>query len=191
MVRIAIFASGSGSNAEEIMKYFRHVEGKEISLVLSNKPDAFVLERAKKFDVQAVTFNRKELLDGHVLKVLQEHDIDYIVLAGFMMLIPQNLIDAYPDKILNIHPALLPKYGGKGMYGDHVHTAVKENQESETGITIHVVNERYDEGQIIFQAKCSLSHNDSIEEIAKKVHALEHANYPKIIDSFTDNQQEG
>ncbi|MEP2771716.1 MAG: phosphoribosylglycinamide formyltransferase [Fulvivirga sp.] len=191
MVRIAIFASGSGSNAEEIIKYFSNKKDKEISLVLSNKPDAFVLKRAKKFNVPSIVFNRKELLDGHVLKTLREHKIDYIVLAGFMMLIPQNLVDAFPDRIINIHPALLPKYGGKGMYGDNVHKAVRENKEPETGITVHVVNERYDEGQIIFQERCRLLPNDSVAEIAKKVHALEHANYPKVIDKFIDDQSNG
>lgn len=191
MVRIAIFASGSGSNAEEIIKYFANKLDKEISLVLSNNPNAFVLKRADKFNVSTVIFNRKELLDGHVLKILHEHSIDYIVLAGFMMLIPQNLVEAFPNHILNIHPALLPKYGGKGMYGDYVHEAVRENNEPETGITIHLVNERYDEGQIIFQDRCTLSPEDSVEEIAKKVHALEHANYPKVIDKFIDDQTYG
>lgn len=191
MIRIAIFASGSGSNAEEIIKYFGDIPEKEVSMVLSNKSDAYVLERAKRFDVPSVVFNRQELIQGQVLNILREKQIDFIVLAGFMMLIPQNLVDAYPNKILNIHPALLPKYGGKGMYGDHVHTAVKENKERETGITIHVVNERYDEGQIIFQAKCNVEQNDSVSDIARKVHALEHANYPRVIDEFIDDQRNG
>lgn len=191
MIRIAIFASGSGSNAEEIIKYFGDIPGKEVSMVLTNKSDAYVLERAKRFDVPSVVFNRQELIQGQVLNILREKHIDFIVLAGFMMLIPQNLVDAYPDRILNIHPALLPKYGGKGMYGDHVHNAVKENKERETGITIHVVNERYDEGQIIFQAKCNVEQYDSVSDIAQKVHALEHANYPRVIDEFIEDQRNG
>lgn len=191
MIRIAIFASGSGSNAEEIIKHFDTVDNKKVSLVLSNKKDAFVLERAYKFGIPTVVFNKSDLLKGQVLKTLQQKEIDFIVLAGFMMLIPQNLVDAFPNRILNIHPALLPKYGGKGMYGDYVHEAVKKNDESETGITIHIVNEHYDDGQIIFQDRCQLLPEDSVAEIAKKVHALEHANYPKVIDKFIDNQSNG
>lgn len=182
MKKIAIFASGSGSNAEEIIKHFKKSNIGEVALILSNKPDAYVLERAKKYDVPSVVFNRNELKDMTVLDILKSHSIDFIVLAGFMNLVPENLVKAYPNKIVNIHPALLPKFGGKGMYGDHVHKAVRESGDVETGITIHLVNEKYDEGQIIFQASCPVDENDTPATIAEKVHQLEHANYPKVIE---------
>jgi phosphoribosylglycinamide formyltransferase 1 len=183
--KIAIFASGSGTNAEQIMLHFQKHASIEVVLVLSNKPDAFVLERAKKFGVPSKVFNRTQFREtGDVLEWLKENRITHIVLAGFMWLMPENIIRAYPDKIVNIHPALLPKFGGKGMYGHHVHEAVKAAGEKETGITIHLVNEKYDEGLILFQASSSLDTQDTPDSIAAKVHALEYAYYPKQIEKW-------
>lgn len=187
MKKIAIFASGSGSNAEEIIKHFQNSEKATVALILSNKPGAYVLERAKKFDVPSVVFSKSELNDGSVLEILQKHDIDFIVLAGFMNLVPENLVKAYPNKIVNIHPALLPKFGGKGMYGEHVHRAVKESGDKQTGITIHFVNEKYDEGQIIHQSTCEVDPSDTPESIAEKVHQLEYKNYPKVIEEVINS----
>ncbi|MDD3077584.1 MAG: phosphoribosylglycinamide formyltransferase [Paludibacter sp.] len=181
--RIAILASGSGSNAENIVNYFSKSTKFTFSVILSNKKDAFVHERAKKLSIPSYTFTKEEFSAGDVvLNFLKENNIDYIVLAGFLLKIPTTLIKAYPNKIINIHPALLPKYGGKGMYGNKVHEAVKNAGENESGITIHYVNENYDEGNIIFQAKCSLTPTDSAADIATKVHALEYEHYPKVID---------
>lgn len=184
MKRIAILASGSGSNAEKIMEYFKNSEKAKIALVASNKADAFVLERAKKFEVPTVTFSKKELEEGFLLKKLQVEKIDWVILAGFLLKIPAELIRAFPDRMVNIHPALLPKYGGKGMYGAHVHEAVKAAGDAETGITIHLVNENYDEGKIIFQAATSVEESDSPDDIASKVHALEHRYFPEVIESL-------
>jgi phosphoribosylglycinamide formyltransferase-1 len=182
LINIAIFASGSGSNAQKIAEHFVNHSDIKIKLILSNNPAAFVLERAKNLNIQISIFNRSSFYNSEeVLDVLAANQIDFIVLAGFMWLVPHYLIKAYPDKIINIHPALLPKYGGKGMYGDHVHKAVAEAGESESGITIHFVNEHYDEGNIIFQAKCNVK-NDTPEQIAAKVHALEYEYYPMIIE---------
>lgn len=182
--KIAILASGNGSNAEEIIKHFQHSSKGKVVLVGSNKSDAFVLERAKKFEVPTFTFNRKQLEEGDAVKKLEETEVDFVVLAGFLLKIPLNLIHAYPDKIVNIHPALLPKYGGKGMYGMKVHEAVKAAKDVETGITIHLVNENYDEGKIIFQAGVAVSPEDNPEAIANKVHQLEHKYFPNVIESL-------
>lgn len=188
MTRIAIFASGSGSNAEEITKYFRNTDFAEVALILTNNPEAYVLQRAEKLGVPAVTFTGKELRETDiVLNVLKEYDIDFIVLAGFLLLVPQNLIEAFPDRIVNIHPALLPRYGGKGMYGDRVHQAVCDAGEKESGITIHYVNPLYDEGQIIFQATCPVNEEDTPETVARKVHALEYQHYPQVIGRVIKN----
>jgi phosphoribosylglycinamide formyltransferase-1 len=181
MIRIAILASGSGSNAEKIMEYFQHSDKAEIALVASNKKDAFVLERAKKFDVPTFTFSRKEMDAGVLLEKLQAEEIDWVILAGFLLKIPDHLTQAYSDKMVNIHPALLPKYGGKGMYGSFVHEAVKAAGDLETGITIHLVNEHYDEGKIVFQASTPIYSEDTPDTIAEKVHALEHAHFPRVI----------
>jgi phosphoribosylglycinamide formyltransferase-1 len=183
--RLAIFASGSGTNAEEIMKQFQHHAQIEVVLVLSNNANAFVLERAKKFNVPSKVFNRAQFHDSdEVLSWLTQESITHIVLAGFMWLMPASLIQAYPNKIINIHPALLPRFGGKGMYGHHVHEAVKAAGEKETGITIHLVNEKYDEGKILFQASCVVDSTDSQEKIAAKVHALEYRHYPEQIEKW-------
>ncbi len=181
--RIAIFASGSGTNAQNIIDYFKKVPGIEVSLVLSNRSSAYVLQRAKDLGVKAASFTREDIYEtDRLADQLKKGNIDFIVLAGFLWLMPAALINAYPNRILNIHPALLPKYGGKGMYGDRVHKAVKEAGEKETGITIHYVNEQYDEGQVIFQARCIVDPADEIGRIAEKVHALEYEHYPRIIE---------
>ena len=184
MKKIAILASGSGSNAEEILKYFGCSSKGKVVLICSNKKDAFVLERAKKFNVPTFTFNKNQLEAGEVTHKLQETSIDFVVLAGFLLKIPDNLIHAFPDKIVNIHPALLPKYGGKGMYGMKVHEAVKTSGDSESGITIHLVNDQYDEGKIIFQAAVKIDPSDNPEDIAQKVHQLEYKYFPNVIESL-------
>ena len=184
-MNIAIFASGSGTNAENIIKYFSNSKTHSISFVLSNKKDAFVLERAKKLNVEAVFLSKSQLDDKEfMLSLLKKNNIDLIVLAGYLKLIPEFLIDAYPNKIINIHPALLPKYGGKGMYGMNVHKAVVENKEIETGITIHYVNAKYDDGQIVTQFRCSLTKSDTPDDVADKIHHLEMNNFPQIIEQI-------
>jgi len=182
MKNIAIFASGSGSNAENIIKHFK-AKNVHVKLILSNKKDAYVLKRAENHNIPVLVFNRDSFYNtDQVLIILLSLEIDLIVLAGFLWLIPEYLIKAYPNKIINIHPALLPKYGGKGMYGINVHKAVIENKEKESGISIHYVNPVYDDGQIIFQAKCKVKATDTPEELAKKVHQLEYEYFPMIIE---------
>ncbi|MGB0522440.1 MAG: phosphoribosylglycinamide formyltransferase [Flammeovirgaceae bacterium] len=184
-MHIAILASGTGSNA---VKIIQHVQANyaEVQLsVWSNKKDAPVLDKAAGFDVPAHTFSRAEFRDpAQVLAQFQAQAVDLIVLAGFLWLVPAHMVKAYPNRIINIHPALLPKYGGKGMYGMNVHQAVKANQETESGITIHFVNEHYDEGQVIFQTSCALQPEDSAREIAQKVLKLEHEHFPKVVERF-------
>ena len=183
--RIAIFASGSGTNAEEIFKYFQHHPSIKVVLLLTNNPEAYALLRAKKFGVETKIFNKSQFRESdEVLHWLKEANVTHVVLAGFLWLVPKNLTDKYPHKIINIHPALLPKYGGKGMYGAKVHEAIKNAGDRETGITIHEVNEKYDEGKILFQASCEVLLSDSPEQIAIKVHQLEHAHYPKVIEKW-------
>lgn len=183
MNKIAVFASGSGSNAENIVRYFHDDPNVNIDVIVSNRIDAFVHERAKNLGVESVTFSKDDICNTHkVVDYLRDRGIDFIVLAGFLLKIPQNLLDAYPNRIINIHPALLPKYGGKGMYGDNVHKAVVAAGEKESGITIHYVNENYDEGNIIFQAKCTVSPSDTYEDVAKKVHELEYIHFPEVIE---------
>jgi phosphoribosylglycinamide formyltransferase-1 len=182
--KIAILASGSGSNAENISNYFENSSKGKVVLIGSNRKDAYVLERAKNLKIPSFIFSKTELEVGQVSEVLKNHQIDLIVLAGFLLKIPYNLIQDFPDQIVNIHPALLPKYGGKGMYGDFVHQAVKESGDPETGITIHWVNENYDEGAIIFQKSVNLSSADAPKDIAQKVHQLEYEHYPKVIESL-------
>jgi phosphoribosylglycinamide formyltransferase-1 len=183
--RIAIFASGSGTNAEEIMKYFQHHASAEVVMLLSNNTQAYALERAKKFNVPTKVFDKKQWRESEiVLEWLKEKQVTHIVLAGFLWLIPSYLIQAYPTQIINIHPALLPKHGGKGMYGMKVHEAVRAANDTESGITIHAVNEHYDEGEIILQAKCLIDPTDTPEDIANKIHKLEHEFYPKAIERW-------
>ena len=180
---IAIFASGSGSNTENIMRYFREYEAIQVSLVLSNRSDAYVLERAHRLGVPCNVFPKEDWVAGdEILAVLQEYHIDFVVLAGFLVRVPDLLLHAYPNKIINIHPALLPKFGGKGMYGNRVHEAVVAAGEKKSGITIHYINERYDEGNIVFQAVCPVLPTDSPEDVAKKVHALEYEHFPRVIE---------
>jgi len=187
-IKIAVLASGSGTNAEQIIKHFKNHDKVTVSLVLSNKKDAFVLERAKKFNIDYEVFNRSQFYESdEVYNLLNEHAIDYIILAGFLWLIPNNLIDAYNQKIINIHPSLLPKYGGKGMYGNKVHEAVISNLESESGITIHLVDEIYDNGEILCQQKVSISKEDTPDSLASKIHKLEHEHFPKTIEDFILN----
>jgi phosphoribosylglycinamide formyltransferase-1 len=186
--KIAIFASGSGSNAENIITYFQNNPDFEFPLIISNKNDAFVHQRAKKFNISSFTFSKNDFDDGKcVVEFLKNHKIDVIVLAGFLLKISEPLLAEFPNKIINIHPALLPKYGGKGMYGHHVHEAVWAAGECQSGISIHYVNANYDEGDIIFQAKCDLTAADTPDSIAEKVHALEYEYFPKIIEKiFTE-----
>ena len=183
MKRIALFASGNGSNAQRIIEFFKDHNKISIELVFSNNPGAYVLERAKNLSVEAILFNRHEFYEtDKILKILLERKIDLIVLAGFLWLIPKYLLDAFENRIINIHPALLPKYGGKGMYGMRVHEAVIVAGEKESGITIHYVNEKYDDGQIIFQAKCPVEDSDTPESLAEKVHQLEHRYFSGVVE---------
>ena len=185
MRNIAIFASGSGTNAENIIKYFSNRKSANVSLILSNNREAYVLKRAEAHGIKSVFFERKDFYDsGKVLKLLLENKTDFIVLAGFLWLVPLNILDYYPGKIINIHPALLPKYGGKGMYGDKVHKAVIQNHDPESGITIHYVNSVYDDGDIIFQTRCKVDKADTPETLAAKVHALEYRYFPGIIEEI-------
>jgi len=185
MKRIAIFASGSGSNAEKISEYFSERTDVEVSLILTNNPQAGVIQRARKLHIPVVVFDRHSFYDSNkILDLLKNNQTDLIVLAGFMMLIPDFLVKAYPDRMVNIHPALLPKYGGKGMYGQFVHEAVVAARETESGITIHYVNENYDEGNVIFQATCEVLESDSADDVANKIHVLEHHYYPLVIDEI-------
>ena len=184
MKNIAVLASGNGSNAEEIIRHFQNSRKARVTLIASNKKDAYVLERARKHNIPAFCFNRNDLEEGRVKDQLVERQIDLVVLAGFLLKVPEHLIDVFPDRIINIHPALLPKYGGKGMYGSFVHQAVKDNMEQKTGITIHYVNHNYDEGKVILQESVPISPEDPPEAIAAKVHVLEHKYYPKVIESL-------
>ncbi len=182
MQRIAILASGSGTNAQRLMEHFAKSPTARVVLVGSDQPKAGVLQRAWDMGVPSYVFNGAQLRDGTVLRELQGQRIDLLVLAGFMRLIPAELVQAFPQRILNIHPALLPKYGGKGMYGMHVHNAVIDARESESGITIHYVNERYDEGEHLLQAKCPVLPSDTPESLAERIHGLEHAHYPEVVE---------
>jgi len=185
MRNIAIFASGSGTNAENIIKYFSNKNSARVSLVLSNKREAYVLKRAATLNVRSVFFDRKELyVTDKVLRYLALYKIDFIVLAGFLWLIPENILDAYDKRIVNIHPALLPKHGGKGMYGDIVHRAVIANHEKASGITIHYVNKYYDKGDIILQVKCKVDPSDTPDTLALRVHALEYEHFPVVIEGL-------
>lgn len=184
MKRIVIFASGSGSNAENLIRFFQSKDTASVVMVLTNNPFAKVLDRCKKLQVSALSFNKVALLNGDVLNLLKTSKPDLIVLAGFLWKFPESILKVFPNKVINVHPALLPKYGGKGMYGMHVHEAVVANKESETGITIHYVNEHYDEGAIIFQANCEVSPSDSADDVASKIHELEMAHFPKVVEGL-------
>ncbi|MEQ9285673.1 MAG: phosphoribosylglycinamide formyltransferase [Cyclobacteriaceae bacterium] len=185
--RIAIFASGGGTNAENFFEYFKNSPTIEITALFSNNPQAYALQRAKNHQIENQVFNRDQFYKSDkLLELLQDREIDFIVLAGFLWLVPQSLVEAYPDRIINIHPALLPKYGGKGMYGMHVHEAVKGNGETESGITIHLVNEVYDDGKVLFQQSTSLTTEDSPEKIAEKIHELEYRFFPEVVESYIE-----
>jgi formyltetrahydrofolate-dependent phosphoribosylglycinamide formyltransferase len=188
-INIAIFASGAGSNAQQIISQFTDVTFINISLIVCNKPGAGVLQIADKAGIPSLLIEKERFFNGdNYLAELQKHQIGFIVLAGFLWKMPAALINAYPKKVVNIHPALLPKYGGKGMYGNKVHEAVIAAGENESGISIHFVDELYDHGEIIFQAKCELSQHDTAETLAQKIHLLEHANYPGVIASVIEKQ---
>lgn len=192
MKNIAIFASGTGTNAQQIIHHFANKSTVKVALVISNKPDAKVLDRAINANVPTAVFTKKDFFEtDKVLACLHENKIDWIILAGFLLLIPDNLIKAFPKRIINIHPALLPKYGGAGMYGMKVHEAIVLAKEIETGITIHYVNEHYDEGEIVFQATCEVDETDTPEAIAGKVHILEHRHYPRIIEKLLNELNNG
>lgn len=182
MKRIAIFASGSGSNAENIANYFKGSETVEIALIVANNPEAYVIERARRLNIPCEVVTKADFMaaDG-IIEIIHRYNIDFIVLAGFLLLVPKKLIDAYPGRIVNIHPALLPKHGGKGMYGDRVHKAVVECGDTESGITIHLIDAEYDKGTTFFQAKCPVLPTDTPDDVAAKVHALEYEHFPHVI----------
>lgn len=187
MKNIAVFASGSGTNAENIVNHFADNRNIRIVLILSNKKDSGVLNKAKKLGVEHAFIDNKNIKDGDFLiRYLSDYNIDLIVLAGFLALIPPQLVNAYKNRIINIHPALLPKYGGKGMYGDRVHRSVLNNKDAESGISIHYVNEKYDEGNIILQARCPVHSNDTPETLADRIHKLEYRYYPQCIEQLID-----
>ena len=184
-IRLAIFASGSGSNAENIIRHFQHHPSVEVCCVLCNKQGAYVLERTAPYGVKQKVFSRDEMYNSDdVLHYLNTFHVDYLILAGFLWLMPQRIVDAYPERIINIHPALLPAYGGKGMYGMRVHEAVVAAGEKETGITIHLVNEKYDEGKSLFQARVALTAKDTPETVAEKIHELEQTHFPRVIEEY-------
>ena len=188
IIHLAIFASGSGSNAEKIMEHFAHHSTIKVRLIVCNVPGAGVIERAHKFDVPVLMITKDDFFKtDHYVANMKEAKIDFIALAGFLWKVPQNLVEAFRGRIVNIHPALLPKYGGKGMYGMKVHEAVIEAGEKESGITIHYVDEHYDNGDIIFQATCPVEADDRPEELAERIHALEHENYPVVIENVIVN----
>jgi len=185
MKRIVIFASGSGSNAENLIKFFQNNDHASVIQVLTNNPHAKVLDRCKRLGVSAFSFNKTGFTETEdVLNLLKVKNPDLIILAGFLWKFPENILHHFPNKVINVHPALLPKFGGKGMYGIHVHQAVIENNEAESGITIHYVNENYDEGATIFQAKCEVLKTDTAEDVAAKIHALEMEHFPKVVEKL-------
>lgn len=184
MIRFAIFASGSGTNAESIIRYFKGHDQIQPVLLVSNKKDAYVLERAKDLNIPSIHIPSSDFKHhpGKVIRELRAYQVDFIVLAGFLLLIPAEILQLYPYRIINIHPALLPAFGGKGMYGERVHRAVIESGKTQSGISIHYVNEKYDEGAIIFQAACPVKQNETAETLAVKIHELEYAHYPAVIE---------
>jgi phosphoribosylglycinamide formyltransferase-1 len=185
MIRLAILASGSGSNAENIVKHFSHSDAVEVAAIISNKADAYVLERAKYLHIPSYVMSRADMVGtDKLLNLLRELKTDWVILAGFLVLLPESIVNEYDGKILNIHPSLLPKFGGKGMYGDKVHEAVVAAHEKESGITIHKIDANYDEGTTVFQAKIRVEPLDNAEKVAQKVHALEYKFYPKVIEDL-------
>jgi phosphoribosylglycinamide formyltransferase-1 len=183
--RIAIFASGSGSNAQKIMEHFKRNPEAEVVLILTNNPQAYVLQRADNFEIPSHIFTRREFYEtDDVIRLLKNLQVDLIVLAGFLWLVPESLLKAFPNKIINLHPALLPKFGGKGMYGDHVHQAVLDANEEESGITIHFAGEQFDEGEIIHQSRFKIEPDDNLEIVKFKGQQLEHYHFPRVIESL-------
>lgn len=184
MNNIAIFASGSGTNAQNLINYFSNSTRVKVKLVLTENPKAFVIQRANRLNIPHHIFAMEDLKSGALLEFLQKSGIEFIVLAGFLKLLPKSIIDAFPRKIVNIHPAILPKYGGKGMYGMNVHKAVIEAKEPYSGITIHLVNTRYDEGDILFQAKCNVMPSDTPNTLSERIQNLEHEHFPKVVEDY-------
>jgi len=180
--KLAIFASGAGSNAQKIIDHFKNSDIATVSLVVCNKPGAGVLAIADREGIEQLLISKEQYRTDGYARILSQKGIDFIILAGFLLKIPQALIEAYPGKIVNIHPALLPAYGGKGMYGAFVHQAVITNQEKQSGITIHYVDEHYDHGDVIFQATCTIEPGDDPETLAQKIHLLEHRHFPEVIE---------
>lgn len=185
--RIALFASGNGTNVQRIAEYFHEHASIEVAAVYCNKPEAYVLTRARDLGLPQRIFTREEFEEGEVMAMLIADHVDWIILAGFLWKIPDNLLEAYPERIINVHPALLPKYGGKGMYGHHVHEAVIANKEKESGITIHLVDNEYDHGDHLFQARVTLDANETSESLANKIHTLEQEHFPVIIEQTIRN----
>lgn len=183
-INIVIFASGSGSNAEQLVKYFQNSPNIHVAAIFSNKPTAYVLERARNLQIPAEIFTKAEFSSADFLSKLKAYATDFIILAGFLWKLPDYLIQAYSDKIINIHPSLLPKYGGKGMYGQFVHEAVLFHKERQSGITIHLVNEHYDEGLILFQKTCDVTSEDTPDSLATKIHQLEHRFFPEVVERY-------
>lgn len=189
MKRIILFASGSGSNVENIIEYFQERKTVQVTHVLTNNKDAKVIDRCKRLNIKCLLFNREEFYHSEKVLNLINEEADFLILAGFLWKIPQQIINVFPNKIINIHPALLPKYGGKGMYGKYIHEAIIKNKEQETGITIHYVNKNYDEGIILFQKKVTLSISDTSKDVADKIHLLEMEYFPKIIEKVILNKK--
>lgn len=185
MKNIAIFASGNGTNAERIATFFKNKEDANVGLILTNREDAGVIERAKRLQIPCVIFNRSTFNQtDKIVAILKENQIDLVVLAGFLWLVPKNILETYPNRIVNIHPALLPKYGGKGMFGHYVHEAVIASGDKTSGITIHFVNEKYDDGQVIFQKKVEIDKGETPDSLAEKIHKLEYRYFPEVIESL-------
>ena len=188
--KLAIFASGSGSNAENICNYFENHSSISVVLICTNKPNAFIVKRAKKLNIPVTLITKTELNNFYGLhKTLQNTKVDFIILAGFLLKLPTIMVEKYQNRILNIHPSLLPKYGGRGMYGDNVHRAVLENKETESGISIHFVNQNYDEGKLLLQEKCSVSENETLETLTAKIHQLEKTHLASTIEKVLKNQK--
>lgn len=184
MNNIAIFASGSGSNAENLINHFSQSNRARVKLILTENPKAFVIQRANRLKISSHIFTMEQLKSGEILELLKQLEIDFIVLAGFLKLLPQPIVETFGRRVVNIHPALLPKYGGKGMYGINVHRAVIASKEIQSGITIHLVNNLYDEGDILFQAKCDILPSDTPETLAERIHALEYEHFPMVVEGY-------
>lgn len=189
-IKLAILGSGNGTNAQQISEYFASRNDVQVTCIIYNKRDAYIAERAKNLGIEAKYFNRADFYNnGAVLDYLKEKNIDWIILAGFLWLVPEDMLQAYPNRIINIHPALLPNYGGKGMYGHHVHEAVVAAHEKESGITIHIVDHNYDRGTTLFQARCAVAPDETPDSLAAKIHLLEKEYFPKVIDETIKAQQ--